>query len=259
VLAKVEWHNGVLPRQPTVICRLSVPRYLNRDVVSDLFRALNFSGDVSGPVLLVDGRDKSAQLNRAIERFHLYPIELIFDVLSQRSVDADRSVLIVNSLASGLLVATLGGGRGGDGWWSRAAGHAQKQWQCADAEDQRQPLKGSARVYRCVFHISSFVFDVGLFTDYTKLHHIAAHCLWGVHPISSRQSLARPVTLLRSKLTRRPAPGFCFYDSAHGELLCEDDGETATAPASGFLARLGFFGGAGKIQCQQFFQDGFVG
>jgi hypothetical protein len=82
VLAKVEWHNGVLPRQPTVICRLSVPRYLNRDVVSDLFRALNFSGDVSGPVLLVDGRDKSAQLNRAIERFHLYPIELIFDVLS---------------------------------------------------------------------------------------------------------------------------------------------------------------------------------
>ena len=157
--------NGVLPRQPTVICRLSVPRYLNRDVVSDLFRALNFSGDVSGPVLLVDGRDKSAQLNRAIERFHLYPIELIFDVLSQRSVDADRSVLIVNSLASGLLVATLGGGRGGDGWWSRAAGHAQKQWHCADAEDQRQPLKRSARVYRCVFHISSCVFDVGLFTD----------------------------------------------------------------------------------------------
>jgi hypothetical protein len=27
---------------------------------------------------------------------------------------------------------------------------------------------------------------------------------------------------------------------------------------SGFLARRGFFGGAGKIQCQQFFQDGFV-
>ena len=153
---------GVPPRQPTVICRLLVPRYLNRDVVSDLFRALNFSGDVSGPVLLVDGRDKSAQLNRAIERFHLYPIELIFDVLSQRSVDADRSVLIVNSFASGLLVATLGGGRGGDGWWSRAAGHAQKQWHCADAEDQRQPLKRSARVYRCVFHISSCVFDVVL-------------------------------------------------------------------------------------------------
>jgi hypothetical protein len=42
---------------------------------------------------------------------------------------------------------------------------------------------------------------------------------------SSRQSLARPVTLLRSKLTRCPAPGFCLYDSALGELLCHDDGE----------------------------------
>jgi hypothetical protein len=33
-----------------------------------------------------------------------------------------------------------------------------------------------------------------------------------------RQSLARLIRL-RSKLTRRPAPGFCLYDSAHGGIF----------------------------------------
>ena len=38
---------------------------------------------------------------------------------------------------------------------------------------------------------------------------------------SSRQSIARLIRL-RSKLTRRPAPGACLYDSAHGELIVAD-------------------------------------
>ncbi len=119
----------------SVICRISVPRYLNRDVVSDLLRALNFSGDISRPVLLIERRDKAAQLNRAIESFHVYPVELIFDVLSQRGVDAGGSVLIVSFLPCALLVATLDGGRGGRRGWGRAASHAQEQRRCAEGED----------------------------------------------------------------------------------------------------------------------------
>ena len=105
----------------------SVPRYLNRHVVSDLFRALNFFGDVSCPVLLIGRRDEAAQLNRAIKGFHVYPVELIFDVSSQRGVDTDGSVLIISFLTCALLVATFDGGRGGRWGWGGAAGHAQEQ------------------------------------------------------------------------------------------------------------------------------------
>jgi hypothetical protein len=40
--------------------------------------------------------------------------------------------------------------------------------------------------------------------------------------------------------TSRPLREFCLYDSAPGELLCEDDWRKFPfAPVSGFLARLG--------------------
>ena len=62
--------------------------------------------------------------------------------------------MVVNSFTRALLLAAAGGG---------AAGHAQEQWQRAETDDQPQYFQGFARIYRCFFHIVSFISDVYLF------------------------------------------------------------------------------------------------
>lgn len=104
---------------PTVDVLANVPllihRLFDRDVIYDLSHAFDSLGEVCGPVLLISRIDKAAQLDRALERFHVYTLVLILTVLSERPLDTGGSGPVINVLACALLVATAG-----------ATGHAQE-------------------------------------------------------------------------------------------------------------------------------------
>jgi len=120
----------------TVVRRL-IHRFFDRDVIDDLFHAWNFLGEVGGAILLVFGIDEAAQLNRALERFHIYSAILILRVVCQPRLDAGRSAMVVDSFASALLVAIAGS----------AAGHAQEQWHRPEKKDRSEYSKGLACSY----------------------------------------------------------------------------------------------------------------
>src|SRR5438270_7497003 len=95
----------------------SVDRFLDRDVIYNVFHGDDVFGEISRAILLVPRIDEAAQLNGALEGFYADTFVLVLSVFSQPRLDAGRSPVIVNSFAGALLVATAGG----------ATGHAEEE------------------------------------------------------------------------------------------------------------------------------------